>query len=336
MNLTIAVPGLTWLDGLDGAEAARDLAVPALSRLLGRARLTRRSVPLSQLLCEPFGLTAPAIAGAAARLDGLATDGRAWLLADPVNLRIDRDRALLADVGVMHLAQDEADALVAALNRHFADDDLRFFAPHPGRWYLSLPTPPDATFTSLPDAIGENVDPLLPQGADGLALGRLINEMQMLLFSHPVNEARESRGEPAVNSVWLWGAGSAEPRAPQQRLFAAHPLTGRLAGIAGVDAGFTPYAFAALQEAPGGDADCRVELDRLLGPAQYRDVWGWRDAIAGLERDWFAPLLAALADGRLQTLTLLSHGECGLQARLCRRDLWKFWRRDLALATLYR
>lgn len=336
MNLTVAVPGLTWLDGLDGAEATRDLAVPALSRLLGRACLTRRPVSLSQLLCEPFGLTAPAIAGASARLDGLEVGDRAWLLADPVNLRIDRDRALLADVGVMHLSQADADTLVDALNRHFADDGLRFFAPHPARWYLSLPAAPDATFTSLPDAIGENVDPLLPQGADGLQLGRLINEMQMLLFAHPLNQARESRGEPPVNSLWLWGAGHAAPRAPQARLFIAHPLSERLAGIAGLDADRTPPDCNALLAALDDTADCRVELDPLLGPAQYRDAWGWREAIAGLERDWFAPLVTALAAGRLQTLTLLSHGECGLQARIGRRDLWKFWRRDLALAALYR
>ena len=36
----------------------------------------------------------------------------------------------------------------------------------------------------------------------------------MLLHAHPVNEAREARGEPAVNSLWLWGAG---PRAAPGR-----------------------------------------------------------------------------------------------------------------------
>ena len=37
----------------------------------------------------------------------------------------------------------------------------------------------------------------------------LLNEAQMLLHAHPVNEAREARGELAINSLRLWGAGRA-------------------------------------------------------------------------------------------------------------------------------
>jgi hypothetical protein len=35
-----------------------------------------------------------------------------------------------------------------------------------------------------------------------------MNEIQMLLHEHPVNEARASRREPTINSLWLWGFGS--------------------------------------------------------------------------------------------------------------------------------
>jgi len=43
-----------------------------------------------------------------------------------------------------------------------------------------------------------------PKGVEALHWHQLFNEIQMLLFSHPVNEAREVRGELPVNSVWLW------------------------------------------------------------------------------------------------------------------------------------
>jgi hypothetical protein len=33
----------------------------------------------------------------------------------------------------------------------------------------------------------------------------------MLLHAHPVNEAREARGQPSVNSFWLSGSGAARP-----------------------------------------------------------------------------------------------------------------------------
>src|SRR6266516_108636 len=38
----------------------------------------------------------------------------------------------------------------------------------------------------------------------------------MVLHSHAVNEAREARGEPAVNSVWFWGGGRV-PRVATER-----------------------------------------------------------------------------------------------------------------------
>jgi hypothetical protein len=37
---------------------------------------------------------------------------------------------------------------------------------------------------------------------------RLQNEMQMLLYTHPLNDARQARGQPAINSVWFHGSGA--------------------------------------------------------------------------------------------------------------------------------
>ena len=36
------------------------------------------------------------------------------------------------------------------------------------------------------------------------------SEAQLVFYAHPVNEAREARGEPAVNSFWLSGCGRAQ------------------------------------------------------------------------------------------------------------------------------
>jgi hypothetical protein len=39
-------------------------------------------------------------------------------------------------------------------------------------------------------------------------LRRLQNEMQMLMYTHPVNEARSQSRRPTVNSFWISGAGA--------------------------------------------------------------------------------------------------------------------------------
>lgn len=340
MKLTLLLPGLNWLDAHDGAEVCRGLTLPALSLLLGRGRMLRHSTTLSALCQQSIGLPASGVAAGHAAAAGLPAGH--WLLADPVHVRIDRDRALLADVGVMRVAQDEADALTASLNRHFAEDGLQFHAPQPGRWLLQLPEAADAVFTPLADAVGENVNEHLPAGARGLHWSRLLNEMQMLLYTHPVNDARELRGELSVNSVWLWGEGEPAAVAAHAQhpdlLLADDELLRQQAVTAGVRVDAAPYDFAGLLEQLGSMTNAGHVLllqDSLLAAAQYRDAWGWREQLQRMENDWFAPLLQALKQGRLSGLRLLSHGAAGVDVRIGRGDLWKFWQRPQPLAALY-
>jgi hypothetical protein len=48
----------------------------------------------------------------------------------------------------------------------------------------------------------------MPRSPQAAPLRRLQNEMQMLLYTHPVNDARAARGVPPVNSFWLSGTGA--------------------------------------------------------------------------------------------------------------------------------
>ena len=60
--------------------------------------------------------------------------------------------------------------------------------------------------------IGRNVDRWLGEtrSAAGRRIRRLQSEAQLVFHAHPVNEAREARGEPVVNSLWLSGCGRAQ------------------------------------------------------------------------------------------------------------------------------
>jgi hypothetical protein len=70
----------------------------------------------------------------------------------------------------------------------------------------------DLRTASLDRVIGRNIDPWLVgcEAADGALtpgaklLRRLQNEMQMLLYTHPVNEGRSL----TINSFWVHGTGS--------------------------------------------------------------------------------------------------------------------------------
>ncbi|NDV12391.1 hypothetical protein [Crenobacter caeni] len=328
MKLTLALPGLIWPDGHDAKEVLAGLPLPALSYLLGRGVLCPAPAALSALQSGLFGAAALAPARALAAEAGLEAAGGDWLLADPVHLRVNRDRAELADVGIMKLSQAEAASLIATLNELFGEDGLKFYAPEPGRWLLRVLALPDARFTALCDALGEDVNRLLPAGAEGLRWSKLMGEMQMLLYTHPVNDAREARGEPTVNSVWLWGGGAPEAAAAPER--AVYCDDAWLARCAKAVQPLPWEADAVLQ----GGQDALVWLDRLLAPARYRDAWGYREALAELERGWFAPLLAALKAGRITELEIVCDGESGFSLTVCAADRWRFWRKARPLASV--
>ena len=62
---------------------------------------------------------------------------------------------------------------------------------------------------------------------------KLQNEVQMAWFQHPVNEAREARGLPAVNSIWFHAQGTLKPVGkPFARVLSASPAALGLARAA--------------------------------------------------------------------------------------------------------
>jgi hypothetical protein len=111
----------------------------------------------------------------------------------------------------------EAAQLCAALNEHFAGRAWRFCAASAAPVCAARQVPGIET-VPLSQAAGRNVRGLLPKGAEAARWHRVFNEIQMLLFAHPVNEAREARGELPVNSLWLWGGGV---NAPLQKPYAS-------------------------------------------------------------------------------------------------------------------
>ena len=213
MHCELIVPGLL----LPAASEARH---PALEMLLARGRReSPESLTLEQWLHEAFEQPGEALAAGALAFAAQGGDpGDAWWArADPVHLRVLRDRVVVVPGEALQLAPAEAAELAAALNRHFGDSF--FFKPLDARrWTVRLKSE-----RSLPGS------PALTAAGRDVATSRdndsLLTEIQMLLHSHPVNEAREARGEPAVNSLWLWGAGRM-PRAahgPWRSVAAADP-----------------------------------------------------------------------------------------------------------------
>jgi len=210
MHAELVVPGL-----LAARPAGR---LPALELLLARGRCSSsESRHLAAWLGQAFALgEGPLPAGAlTAAGAGEEIDEQCWARLDPVHLRLMRDRLILLPGAALRITAEEAAALADALNAHFAGR-LALRVAEPARWAARLGDALEATAECPLELAGRDVDLCLPGGRDAKRAHQLLNEAQMVLHSHPVNEAREARGEAAINSLWLWGTGR-KPAAHETR-----------------------------------------------------------------------------------------------------------------------
>ncbi|WP_159668547.1 hypothetical protein [Andreprevotia sp. IGB-42] len=324
MNLHLVIPHADWPDHATRAAIVKVLAAPALNRLLGRGA-ARRSAPATPhaVLARDFAVAELAVAPLTLQLDAPAEEAGYWLRADPVHLRPDRDQLVMLDSRAFELTQAEADGLCDGLNHIFAEDGFRFLAATPYRWYLRLPADPHLLFTPFDDALGRDIDSLLPQGATALRWHKLLNEMQMCMYGHKVNDARVAAGKTAVNSVWPWGGGMFPPAAravaPQARVYADDAVLAALTQMAGAAVQPLPASIADVQQ------DAYVLLPQLRSGALYGDAQAWYAGWQQLETDWLAPALAMLQSGRLASLRL-SFPELGRDVTVTKGQLWHFWR----------
>jgi hypothetical protein len=262
------------------SHVLRDLALPNLSQLLGRLTLTARDDGDAYTLSPPheraLGHTAgwegadgclPFAAQAAAR-DGIETGELAWGLVTPSHWHVGRDHVSLADPAALELNAAESRAAFDAVRDLFESEGFRFEWGAPSRWYAAHESLVDLPCASLDRVIGRNVELWMRGSAARSSAAKLVrrlqSELQLLLYPHALNEAREQRGALALNSFWLSGCGRAQP-----------------------DEG-TPI------EVDGS----------LRAPLLAEDWVGWAEAWAALDRAALAGLLAASRAGEPVTLTL--------------------------------
>jgi len=314
--------------------AAQNLRLPALQTLLARG--TRQSCPsdgVEAALCNALGIARQQdwpLAPITLAADGGEAGNAYWLRADPVHLRVMRDRIVLAGSDILSLTREEADALADALHQHFGDS-LNPLPLHPHRWYLRFSEAPHLTTTPPSLALGCDIDPLQPRGEDAMRFRVMLNEAQMLLHEHPVNQAREARGELPVNSLWLWGGGR-QPAdcATPVPLYASNTEALALAGFCNA---IRVQALPARLDAPMLASDGITLLDSLTHAGQAGDAYSWRNALSELEQAWFVPLLDMLRKTGPQGVRLLDPIS-GKALHLEARDAWKIWRRPRGLFSM--
>lgn len=209
----------------DASEGRQQTAAPAhalppnLRELLARMALVDEihgaddspAMPCELALARLHGLPGEAgfIPWAAFETGTIGTPC-AWI--KPCHWQVGIDHVLLSDPAALALEEADARALLAAAAPYFLEDGITLDYRAPGAWlatgeaFRALPT------LSLDRVIGRRItkDLFETSARHSPVLRRLQNEMQMLFYTHPVNDARQERGLLPVNSFWIAGAGTLE------------------------------------------------------------------------------------------------------------------------------
>ncbi len=327
MHLELVVPALFAMQPLP--------RLPALELLAVRARTTRgEPQTLERWLASAFGVTGEPLAAGALTLladGGDPADGY-WLRADPVHLEVGSDHVTLIPVAAGGVERSEADALAATLNGHFGGE-FTLHALRPGRWCLRAAREVALDAPSPAELAAGGASGVLPHGTGAQRAHALMNEIQMLMHDHPVNRQREQRGAPTINSVWLWGAGRLPRgvRGPWQSVLSDEPVALGLARLAGVQSGALPQTAAQWLERAPQDGRHLCVLDTLRVARAMADEESGPRRLEALEQHWFAPLLAALRQGRIGMVSV-HVPDAGESWETTRADLRRFWRRPRPLA----
>ena len=200
--------------GEDWLQAVSSLKLKNLDQLLRGMKLLDTNAGQADSLSPPHERVLAKALRLATNADGLipwaalkakAKPNQGWAIITPCHWAMGREHATLTDPATLDLTEDESRTLLAAMQPYFATEGITLHYAASTRWlaegdvFRSLPT-------ASPDRVlGRNVDRWLPPSRQ---IKLLQNEMQMLLYTHAVNDERPSRGQRSVNSFWVSGSGA--------------------------------------------------------------------------------------------------------------------------------
>lgn len=137
----------------------------------------------------------------------VSPDQAVWL-AELVHVSPSRDGAGLLPAAQLAITPEQSLALFQAAKPLF--DAPGFELTHTGaaRWRITLPADILPASVSPQLVSATRVNDWWPQDTATRPLRRLVNELQMTWYEHPVNQERAQMGLAPINSLWVFGGAS--------------------------------------------------------------------------------------------------------------------------------
>lgn len=171
------------------------------------------------------------------RWQGMPLHNLPWGSLQLVHWQVGREVIALHPELDLQITAEEHAAIESDITALLREDGFAMEAQRNGVWHIAAPQLAHLHCCDLARAARRDVREIQPQalhddaGAKALKLWhRIGNELQMLLYSHPVNDQRAANLQLTLNAVWLSGCGalpssaSTSPAKPQWTHLPIHTI----------------------------------------------------------------------------------------------------------------
>jgi hypothetical protein len=333
-GVQIVVPGLFDLP-LEELEPGFVVdRLPALNRILGLSTThATQDYSIDAMLCGALGLPSTLLPSGSSQ-HGLPMaqafaddndDPARLLLVEAIHLRADMHSAVAVPIPDNSENNQDITILIKDLCELFdVDCDVKSVTH---RQYLLRLKQFDAPlhYPHPLSVLGKSISPFIEQSRAVLPWYQLINEFQMFLHQHPLNQRRVQQGRLPINSLWAWGAGTAPdlPPDPLPDWYCDDDLLNQFTSSLGLQV----RACSGL----AGSHEMRhaviVDL-RLIQLLKSGLECNLDELLLDLERNLFAPILQKLSENPVP-LMLRAGYRVDFEFKPLAR--FKFWRRPGSL-----
>ena len=209
-HVDLVLPGLFNLPLNEFDPVFLKTKLPALNHLLSGSKSEPNShYEFESIIANYLGLPdRQTLPFAQAYVDEAADNRHRHLLCRGIHLKADMHSALVIPLQDNSINQDDEALILEDLQALFSEDcDLKRLDN--GLWLMSLKVcDPSDCYPHYLSVIGRKANQFIEQSRQALPWYKLMNEMQMFMHQHSINQNRLETGLLPINSLWFWGAGN--------------------------------------------------------------------------------------------------------------------------------
>lgn len=326
MRVDYLIPGLLELplQELDSDFLRQNL--PHMNRMLGLASpRPNRAFSIDAMLLAALGQQTagdaekPGQGLPMAQAFAPGQSGARHMLFQAIHLKPDMHSALILPLEKTSESTENISVLIKDLSDFFkvdchisaVDDETYIMSLHGFDVPLHYPHPLSV--------LGKSANPYIEQSRAIMPWYQLLNEMQMYLHQHPLNQQRVKSGQLPINSLWCWGGGELLKPDRRPRCYCDDFL---LQGFSR-SIGLQVDALTQLDLASGAQDVLVIDL-RLLRALKTMQQQPLNKLLLDMDASLFKPVLARVNQGlsgfRLSTGSALDF-------ELNRYSRYRFWRK---------